>query len=141
MSDQHTAEDTNQSSRNQFEDQDSWNSDEVVDQVQYEQDEISADDKLWSAIGYLLPIFAIIALFQEDKKERKFIHYHAVQAVVFGIILLLIILIVSVVTFLFGSLCAPLVWLITLWPSYDAYRGKYTDIPYVTGFIKNRGWV
>ena len=103
--------------------------------------DITADDKLWSAIGYLLPIFAIIALMRDDKKERPFIKYHAVQAMALTIVLWLLILIVSAATLLFGSFCAPLIWLVTLWPALDSYKGNYTKIPYVTAFIRKRGWL
>ena len=101
----------------------------------------TADDKLWAAIGYLIPIFAIIALNQDDKKNQPFVRYHAIQAIVFSIVLLLLILLVSVITFLVGSICTPLIWLITFWPAFDAYKGNYTRIPYVTDFIQGRGWV
>jgi uncharacterized membrane protein len=104
-------------------------------------DIITADDKLWAALCYLIPIFAIIALNQEDKNSRPFIRFHAIQALVFSVVLLLLILIVSIVTFLVGSICTPLIWLITFWPAFDAYKGNYTNIPYVTEFIKNRGWI
>jgi len=105
------------------------------------EDDITADDKLWSAIGYLLPIFAIIALMRDDKKERPFIKYHAVQAMALTIVLWVLILIVSLATLLFGSFCAPFIWLVTLWPAYDSYKGSCTKIPYVTSFIKKRGWL
>ena len=101
---------------------------------------ISADDKLWASISYLLPIFAIIALRSKDKKERPFIRYHAVQAIVFSIVLLLLILLITVVTFLFGSISA-LIWFAMFWPAYDAYKGNFTKIPYVTRYIRKRGWV
>lgn len=102
---------------------------------------ITADDKLWAALCYLLPIFAIIALRREDKRWRPFVYYHAVQSITFSIVLWIIILFVSIITILFGSICTPLIWLTTLWPAYDSYKGNYTTIPYVTTFIKGRGWV
>lgn len=111
-----------------------------IDPFSYLED-ITSDDKLWAAIGYLLPIFAIIALVRDDKKYRPFVRYHAVQAITFAIVLWVIILLISIATFLFGSVCSPLVWLVTLWPAFDSYRGQYTRIPYVTNFIKKRGWV
>ena len=113
----------------------------LIDPFYINEARITADDKLWSAIGYLLPIFAIIALMRDDKKERPFIKYHAVQAIALSIVLWALILIVSIVTFLFGSFCAPLIWLFTLWPSFDAYKGNYTKIPYVTAILYKRSWV
>ena len=57
------------------------------------------------------------------------------------IIIWLIIIIVSAVTLGIGAVCAPIVWLVTLWPAIDSYNGKYTEIPVLTDFIKNQGWV
>lgn len=101
---------------------------------------ITVDDKLWASISYLLPIFAIIALRRQDKRERAFVKYHAVQAIAFSIVLLLLILFITIVTFLFGSI-SSLIWFAMLWPAYDAYKGNYTKIPFVTEYIMKRGWV
>ena len=103
--------------------------------------EITNDDKLWAALGYPIPIIPIIALLMEDKKERPFIKFHAVQSLVFNIALWVIIFIISIVTLGIGAICAPLIWLITLWPAYEAYQEKYTELPVITNFIKNQGWV
>jgi len=118
-------------------DEEAYHPDDFV----FDEEYISPEDKLWAAIGYLLPIFAIIALYNTGKRERHFIHYHAIQAISFGIILWVIIFLVSIATFLFGSVCSPLIWLLTLWPAYDSYRGNYTQIPYLSNYLKKRGWV
>lgn len=103
--------------------------------------EITSDDKLWSALGYVIPIIAIIVLFLEDKKNRPFIRFHAVQALAFNVVLWVLIFIVSLVTLGFGALCAPLLWLVSFWPAYDSFQGKYTELPVITNFIKKQGWV
>ena len=103
--------------------------------------DITSDDKLWSALGYPIPLIAIIVLFMEDKKNRPFIKFHAVQSIAANVVLFVLIFIVSAVTLGFGAICAPLLWLVTLWPAYDSYQGNYTEIPVITNFIKNQGWV
>ena len=103
--------------------------------------EITSDDKLWAALGYPIPLVPIIALLMDDKKERQFIKYHAVQSLVFNIALWIIIFIFSAVTLGIGAICAPIIWLVTLWPAYDSYQGKYTELPIISNFIKNQGWV
>ena len=102
--------------------------------------EITSDDKLWSALGYPIPLVAIIVLFMEEKKARPFIKFHAVQALAFNVVLYILIFIVSAVTLGFGAICAPLLWLVTLWPAFDSYKGNYTEVPVITNFIKNQGW-
>lgn len=99
--------------------------------------DVTSDDKLWSALGYPIPLISIIALLMEDKKERKFIRYHAVQSLAFNIVLWIVIILLSIPTV--G--CVSLLWLVTLWPAYNSYQGKYTEIPVITNFIKNQGWV
>jgi len=103
--------------------------------------DVTSDDRLWAAIGYPIPILPIIALFMEEKKNRPFIKFHAVQAIVFNIALYIVITILSFVTFGLGAICAPLLWLVVLWPAYEAYNGKYLEIPVITNFLRNQGWV
>jgi len=103
--------------------------------------EITSDDKLWAALGYPIPLISIIALLMEEKKDRPFIKFHAIQSIVFNVAIWVVILVLSVVTLGIGAVCAPLFWLVTLWPAFDSYSGKYTEIPGITNFIKGQGWV
>ncbi len=103
--------------------------------------DITSDDKLWAALGYPIPLIPIIVLLMEEKKNRPFIKFHAVQALAFNIAIWILIFIISAVTLGFGAICAPLLWLVTLWPAYDSYQGNYTELPVITNFIKNQGWV
>jgi uncharacterized membrane protein len=102
---------------------------------------ITSDDKLWAALGYPIPLVSIIVLLMEEKKARPFIKYHAVQSLAANVVLWVIIFIFSAVTLGFGAICAPLLWLVTLWPAYESYQGKYLELPVITNFIKNQGWV
>jgi uncharacterized membrane protein len=101
---------------------------------------VTSDDKLWSALGYPIPLIAIIVLLMEEKKSRPFIKFHAVQSLIFNVVLWIVIFLVSAVTLGFGAICAPLLWLATLWPAIDSYRGNLTEIPIITKFMKNQGW-
>jgi uncharacterized membrane protein len=100
--------------------------------------EITSDDKLWAALGYPIPIIPIIVLLMEDKKNRPFIRYHAVQSLILNVALYILMFIMGVTVIL--AICAPLLWLVTLWPAYESYQGKYTELPVITNFMKNQGW-
>ena len=100
-------------------------------------EDITSDDKLWAALGYPIPLIAIIALLMEDKKDRKFIKFHAVQSIVLNVALWIVIILLSLPT----AGCISLLWLITLWPAYDSYQGKYTEIPFISNFVKNQNWI
>jgi uncharacterized membrane protein len=98
------------------------------------------DDLLWAALSY--PVFFVIpiaALLMEDKKVRPFIKYHATLALILQVILLIVMGIFSVTVI--GICCLPLIWGVTLWPAYEAYQGKELEIPVITDFARNQGWL
>ncbi len=101
--------------------------------------EVTSDDRLWAALGYPVALVALLALLMEEKKERPFIRYHAVQALALNVVLLVAMMLLTAT--LVGALCAPLFWLVTFWPAYEAYNGRYTEIPVITDFIRKQNWV
>ena len=105
-----------------------------------EQPQVSSDDKLWAALGYPIPIIAIIVLLMEEKKNVPFLRFHAVQSIAFNIAIWVLIILLITVTLGLGGICAPLLWLVTLWPAYDSFQGNFTEIPVITNFIKKQGW-
>jgi uncharacterized membrane protein len=111
-------------------------------------DDITDNDKLMAALSYPIPIVAIIILIAEDMKERPFQKYHAVQALAANIALWVVIVLLSCIlgalSIVVGGLCgfiALLLWLITLYWAYEAYQGKYFEIPWLTGFLKGQNWL
>jgi len=121
--------------------------------------EITENDKLMATISYPIPLLAIVILLVEEMKGRAFQKYHAVQALVAGIALFIIVIVLScllgpVLGGIAGALTKGLLgflgclgllpwllWFITLYWAYLSYQGQYFDIPVVTDFIKNQGWV
>ena len=105
---------------------------------QVEVPEISSDDKLWAALGYVFsPLVPIILLLMEEKKARPFIKFHAVQSLAAGIVLWIVVPIIATLTLCIGSV----LWLVMFYWAYKAYQGEMFDIPVITKFIKNQGWV
>lgn len=102
--------------------------------------DVTSDDKLWAAIGYPIVLVAIIVLFMEEKKNRPFIKYHAVQSIAANVVFYVLGIILTTVTFGFGGICFGLVWLVFFYWAYQAYQGLMFEIPVVTKFIKNQGW-
>jgi uncharacterized membrane protein len=103
--------------------------------------EVTSDDKLWAALGYPIALVAIIVLLMEEKKVRPFIKFHAVQSLAANVVFIVVATVLSLVTFGFGGICVPVLWLIFLYWAYKSYQGDYFDIPVVTNFIKGQGWV
>jgi len=98
------------------------------------------DDLLWAALSYpIFGIMPILALLLDDKKNRPFIKYHATQALILQIILIVLMAICSVT--IIGFCCVPVIWLAMLWPAYEAYQGKELELPVITDFARNQGWL
>lgn len=99
---------------------------------------VTSDDKLWSALSYIItPLLGIIVLLMEDKKSRPFIRFHAVQSIVLGIAAFIIIPIIGTVTL--G--CGFILYFVFFWWAYKAYQGEMFEVPVVTNLIKSQGWV
>ncbi len=104
---------------------------------EFNQDEITSDDRLFAALAYVFsPLTPIIFLLMEDKKNRPFIKAHNAQALAMGIIMIIIVPIIAAVTF--G--CGAVLWFIMLWWAYKAYKGEMVNIPVITDFVKKQGW-
>ncbi len=103
--------------------------------------EVTSDDKLWAALGYPIPIVAIIVLLMEDKRARPFIKFHAIQALALWVVYVVLGVILSVITFGIGSICIGILWLAFFYPAYLAYQGQMFEVPVVTNFIRNQHWV
>ncbi len=94
--------------------------------------DVTDDDKLWALLGYIVPIIALIALLIEEKKDRRFVKYHAVQALVLGVISLI----------LNATICGGLlVWFYAIYVGFMAYQGQWVTVPIVTDFCKDQGWI
>ena len=111
-------------------------------------DDVTDQDKLMAALAYPIPLIAIIMLLVEEMKVRPFQKYHAVQALAVNVVLWAAIFIIgcllALLSALLGGLCgvsATLLWFVTLYWAYEAYQGKYFEIPAVTAFLKSQGWL
>ncbi|MGD8585677.1 MAG: hypothetical protein PVJ75_10025 [Chloroflexota bacterium] len=98
--------------------------------------EISDDDRLWAALAWipispLWPIIAIILLLMPEKRERPFINYHAVMALVTGIVGVAL-----------SFLCVGVIILVAMfYYAYMAYQGERVNIPVLTDFAESQGWI
>jgi uncharacterized membrane protein len=101
--------------------------------------DVTSDDKLWGLLTYVLtPIVPIILMLMEDKKNRPFIRAHNAQALVVGIVNVIVGVLLGWTLVLS---CVPvLIWFVCIYWGIQAYNGKTFDIPVVTNFVKNQGW-
>ena len=95
--------------------------------------EITSDDKLWAALAYVFsPVVPIILMLMEDKKNRPYVKFNAIQSIVATVALTII----STITL--G--CGSILFLALLWWAYQAYQGQDVKIPVISDFIRNQGW-
>ena len=95
-------------------------------------EELTDDDKLWSLLSYVFsPLVGVIVLLIEDKKNRPFIRYNAVVSIVLGIVGVLL-----------SWLCIGiLVWIYAIYLGIKSYQGEWVEVPFVSDFVRNQGWV
>jgi uncharacterized membrane protein len=110
-------------------------------------DEISDNDKLMAALSYPISIIAIVILLSETNKARPFQKFHAVQSLAVNVALGIVFSILCVVLSITGVLACltpipGVAWLVyLLYLAYRAYQGEYVEVPWVTEFIRQQGWV
>jgi uncharacterized membrane protein len=103
----------------------------MSDQFSTAPSDVTSDDKLWAALCYAIPVVGpIIVMLMQDKKDRPFLKYHTVQALIIGIL----------VWVLSAVLCGVILWFVALFWAYKAYQGEYVVIPVITDFVKKQNW-
>jgi uncharacterized membrane protein len=104
-------------------------------------DEITSDDKLWVLLAYIFtPLVPIILMLLEDKKDRPFIKAHNAQALIWGLVNLIIGTALSALLFFCFGAPSFIIWAVGVYWGYKGYQGQLVEIPIITNFCKNRGW-
>jgi len=116
-------------------------SEELTNAPQLDQ-EVSDNDKLWAMLSWIPMvgvILAIIALVIEPQKDSAFVKYHAVQSIAANIIIGVLSLLLAITVLL--SCITPFLGLLTIYPAIKAYQGEWLELPWLTQFCKDRGWI
>jgi uncharacterized membrane protein len=100
-------------------------------------DEVTDNDRLWAFLAYVLtPILPLLIFFLEEKRKRPFLQAHSPQALVVGLLNLIIGTIISRTLGSFFLNLPFLIWLLCVYWGYRAYQGKYFEIPLISKFVK-----
>ena len=104
--------------------------------------DITQEDKTWAMLSWI-PLIgwipAVIILLSEDKKGRPFQKYNAVQALALSIVMGIIGSVLYVIAI--GCLM-HLVWLVYgIILMVKANKGEWVEIPVITDFCRNQGWI
>ncbi len=98
--------------------------------------DVTSDDKLWVLLAYILsPVVPLIILFMEDKKNRPFLRYHAIQSLALGVAYLITCVIVI------GCCLSPFYLIAVIYFGIQAYNGEMFTIPFLTDFCKQQKWL
>ena len=118
----------------------------------------TSDDRLMSMLAWLtmvvlqLPIVSVIQLLSTNTKERPFQRHHAVTSllfyaagVVYEILAGVIYAILGTVTLGCGFACLWIIFLVphtlALYYGLQAYNGKLLELPVLSKFAREQGWL
>ncbi len=116
------------------------------------------DDRLMAALAWLsmvilqLPIVSVIQLLSASTKDRPFQRHHAVTSLLFYVVGIayeavagVVFTILTAVTAGCGAVCLWPIFLVPhalgLYYAFQAYSGKRLDLPFLTNFAKQQGWM
>jgi uncharacterized membrane protein len=103
--------------------------------------EITDDDKLWSLLGWIIWVIALIVLLMEEKRNRPFIKYNAVLSLALAVVLMVVSLILSAITAGIGGCVVGIVFLIyVIYLGVKSYQGEWVSVPWLSDFIVKQGW-
>ncbi|MCD1293670.1 hypothetical protein CUJ83_01505 [Methanocella sp. CWC-04] len=92
------------------------------------------DERLKGALAYVLTwLTGIIILIIAG--DSRFLKFHAMQSIVFGIIVTVLAMVLSVICI--GAIIGLLGWLYSLYGAYVVYTGREFRIPYIADFVEN----
>jgi uncharacterized membrane protein len=114
--------------------------------------EITDNDKMMSLLCYVIGLLVpLVILLSETGKTRAFQRYHAIQSLglsaawlLFALLLCIPFCVLEVLTGIGGFCLLPiyvLPWFAALYYGVQAYQGEYAEIPVVTDFMAQQGWL
>ncbi len=110
---------------------------------QFTPTDVTSDDRLWALLAYILtPIVPIIIMLMEDKKNRPFLKAHNAQALALGVVEVVLDIILSIISFgILGCIVGFVFLAINIYYGVQAYNGKTFEIPVLTNFVRQQGWM
>ncbi len=118
----------------------------------------SDDDHLLSMLAWLsmvilqLPIVSVLQLVSTESRQRSFQRHHAITsllfyaaAIVYEILATIVFVILTTVTLGCGAVCLWLLFLVPhalgLYYAFQAFGGKRVELPFLSAFARQQGWL
>lgn len=113
---------------------------------------VTDDDRLMALLAYVVPVVVpAIILLKTELKERAYQKYHAVQSLGLSVVSIAFWIVLTVITGAMSALCCPLACVTGLlyfapliamaYYGYRAHEMQDFDIPYLTEFMLQNGWL
>jgi uncharacterized protein len=101
--------------------------------------DVTSDDRIWVILCFLFtPVLPIVTLFIDDKKNRPYVKYHNIPALILGVAEIVAITILSFIPIL--GMLTGFLWIINIIFAVKANSGVNIDIPVITEYSKKQGW-
>lgn len=97
--------------------------------------DIIEEDRRWAALIYFFtPLVPVFTLLQEDKKNNSYFKIHNTQALIWGILFYLVVI---VTTFgLIGVCIFGIGIMMNIFWGLKAYRGEIVEIPIISKIVR-----
>jgi uncharacterized protein len=96
--------------------------------------DLTQDDKLWSLLSWIFWPVALVVLLIDDKKNRPFIKYNAVQSLSMSVVAWGS----SIIGI--GVCLGPLAFIYSIVLGVQSFQGTWVKIPWLTDFVKKQNW-
>ncbi len=103
---------------------------------------VTEDDRTWGMLAWLPIVGGLISLYVllvEEQRARPFRKFHAVNSLLFNVVVGLVLIVLSLT--LIGLCLLPLPWIYQAYMAYQAYQGKWAEVPGLTAFARGQGWI
>lgn len=97
----------------------------------------NSDDRIWALLAYIFApwVSLFMLVFMRNQKISPFLKLHTTQALVWGFSWIIL-------SALGVGICLfPFVLIYSIYLGLKAYRGELIEIPFITSFIRNQGWI
>lgn len=100
----------------------------------------TSENRGWFIVAYFLSLVTgIVVLFLKGEEDKR-LKLHAMQAIFLGILMIIVYVIFTVLSFglfffgFLGGLLNLFIWLYGLYVGFEAYNGKDITIPVITDY-------
>lgn len=94
--------------------------------------------KILSAIGYIIPVVALVAILIDPYKNERFVRHHAIQALGLWVVMFVasIINVLPVLGTIIWAVVGVAVFIVEIMGAIKAFQGEWWEVPLVYGIVK-----